>query len=81
MVFEIYQLKMTLNIPYITLFGIAFAFLIMFLISVYRRYWFHGFLYIIGFVCVMLIFSKKENFDMNQSKLVDMESFRSRMKA
>lgn len=71
--YEVAVMKMSINIPYSTIVTAGFAFLIFMLISVVKKYWFHVFLYFVGFLCTLSLFMNKKLFDDNHSKLRKME--------
>lgn len=59
LLFEVMQQKTTSNIPYLTLICFLIAQLLFLFVVFYRNYYFHIFIYLIGFVCVSsLLFLK-----------------------
>jgi hypothetical protein len=71
--YEVAVMKMSINIPYSTIVTAGFAFLIFMLISVMKKYWFHVFIYFVGFLCALSLFMNKKVFDENHSKLRKIE--------
>mgnify|MGYP000993117740 CR=1 FL=1 len=60
LLFEVLQQRNTTNIPYITLLCFILAQALFLFIVVYRNYYFHTFIYLVGFICVSaLLFLKK----------------------
>lgn len=61
LIYEVYDIQLMRNIPYITLLCLAVGFLLLLFVSIVKQYWIHTFIYFIGFfsICVLL-FLKKE---------------------
>jgi hypothetical protein len=77
LVYETTMLKMTINIPYFTLLCFGIAFFIFIFVSLMRKYLIHAFIYTIAFICVIILFINKLQFDKNniniQKKVVEIE--------
>jgi uncharacterized protein with PQ loop repeat len=65
LVYEIIQQKITINIPYSTLVFMLISFIIYLFITISRQYYYHIFLYLIGFICISIILFLKRKFDKN----------------
>ena len=65
-IFETIQQKYTSNIPYLTLAFLLVAYVILFIISVMRKYLMHCIIYFIGIVCALIMLSLKVNYDKNK---------------
>ena len=61
-------LKYTSNIPYSTLVGFSVAYFIFMLSTAMKKYWFHVFIYFVGFIVVMYMIVSKKEFDEYHTK-------------
>ena len=68
---EILQQKNTSNIPYITLIGILISQLLLLFIVCYRAYYYHIFIYLVGFICICTILFLKPSYDKNNIQVVN----------
>ena len=66
LIFETIQQKYTSNISYLTLAFLLVAYVILFIISVMRKYLMHCIIYFIGIVCALIMLSLKVNYDKNK---------------
>ncbi len=66
--YEVSIMKMTSNIPYITLISLATAFIIFIFGTAIKKYWFHVFIYFIGLIAVMWMLVNKKEYDANYTK-------------
>lgn len=71
--YEVSIMKMTSNIPMITLIGWATAFIVFMIATVMKKYWLHVAIYFIGFVCVMWMVVNKKEYDINYTKKIVIE--------
>jgi hypothetical protein len=84
-VYETTILKMTKNIPYISLIMLIISFGLLMTITYIRNYWIHVFIYFVGFIsCVVILMNKKE-YDSYYTKVRineknDNESFNTKIK-
>lgn len=65
LLFQIIQLKMTINIPYISLIFFMIAYIIYLYIAVTRGYYIHIFFYLTGFLIITFIIFLKSMYDKN----------------
>lgn len=75
--YEVSIMKMTSNIPLITLLGWAVAFVIFMIATAMKKYWMHVAIYFIGLVCVMWMVVNKKEYDVNYTKKIVIEKDRS----
>ncbi len=66
LIFEVIQQKYTSNIPYLSISFLLIAYIILFIISVMRKYLMHCVIYFIGIVCALIVLSLKSNYDKNK---------------
>ena len=78
LVFEIIQQKVTINIPYITLICMLISFLIYLFITLNRQYYYHIFLYLVGFICVAILLFLKRKFDNTSNNMNFMNIIKNR---
>ncbi len=71
--YEISIMKMTSNIPMITLIGWATAFVVFMIATAMKKYWLHVAIYLIGLVSVMWMIVNKKEYDMNYTKKIVIE--------
>lgn len=67
--FQIIQLKLTINIPYISLIFFIIGFLVYLYIAITREYYIHIFFYMIGLLSVSLILFLKTIYDKNNVEI------------
>lgn len=70
LLFEVLQQKNTSNIPYLTLICILISQLLLLFIVFYRSYYYHVFIYLVGFVCVAAILFLKPTFYGRNTQLI-----------
>lgn len=70
LLFEILQQKYTSNIPYLTLICALLSQVLILFIVFYRSYYYHAFIYLVGFICLASIFFLKSNFDQKNTKII-----------
>ncbi len=71
--YEISIMKMTSNIPMITLIGWATAFVVFMIATAMKKYWLHVGIYLIGLISVMWMIVNKKEYDMNYTKKIVIE--------
>lgn len=75
--YEVSIMKMTSNIPMITLIGWATAFIVFIIATAMKKYWLHVAIYFIGLVCVMWMVVNKKEYDNNYTKKIVIEKEKS----
>jgi uncharacterized membrane protein YoaK (UPF0700 family) len=76
LIFEIFQKKITSNIPYLTLILLMISFLIFLFVTFSRQYYYHFVFYLIGFISIVIILFLKKKFDITNNyvnNIVDMK--------
>ena len=63
LLFEILQQKTTSNIPYVSLICFLISQLLFLFVVFYKDYYFHIFLYLVGFICIVSILFLKKFYD------------------
>jgi len=63
---QVYETQYTGNIPYSTLFMLLLASLILLIISIYKNYSSHVFVFVIYFVSIAYLIAIKTQYDTNQ---------------
>lgn len=67
--YESNVLKMTKNIPNISLIMLIISFGLLMVITYLRNYWVHVFIYFVGFMSCVLLFIKKKEYDSYYTKV------------
>lgn len=75
--YEISIMKMTSNIPMITLYGWITAFIIFMIATAMKKYWLHVAIYFIGLICALWILVNKKEYDENYTKKILIEKNKS----
>ena len=68
--YEVSVMKMTSNIPILSLIGWATAFVIFMIATAMKKYWLHVAIYLIGLICVLWMFVNKNEYDVNYTKKI-----------
>lgn len=67
---EIIQQRNTSNIPYITLICMLISQILLLGIVFYRGYYYHIFIYLIGFICISALLFLKPMYDKNNTQII-----------
>lgn len=68
---EILQQRNMSNIPYITLFCMLLSQILLLFIVFYRKYYYHVFIYLIGFICVGTLLFLKSGYDNKNTQTIN----------
>ena len=71
LLFEVLQQKNTSNIPYLTLICILISQLLLLFIVFYRSYYYHVFIYLVGFVCVAALLFLKPIYQDKNTQIIN----------
>ena len=72
--YEVSIMKMTSNIPMITLMGWATAFIIFIIATAMKKYWLHVAIYFMGLISIMWMIVNKKEYDINYTKKIVIET-------
>jgi len=70
LLFEILQQKTMTNIPYLTLICVFISQLLLLFIVLYRNYYYHAFIYFVGFICISSLLFLKSKFNNNNVEVI-----------
>lgn len=68
---EILQQKNMTNIPYITLISMFISQLLLLFVVFYRSYFYHIFIYLIGFICISTLLFLKPMYDNKNIQVIN----------
>ena len=71
LLFEVLQQKNMSNIPYLTLICILISQVLLLFIVLYRSYYYHVFIYLVGFVCISALLFLKPRFDEKNTQIIN----------
>ena len=70
LVFEVIQQKFTSNIPYLTIILLLCSQLIFLFVVIYKKYYFHVFIYVTGLLCSCILLFLKKYYDKKNTKII-----------
>lgn len=71
LVFEVIQQRYSHNIPYMSIILFMFAQIIFLFIVLYKEYYFHVFIYVVGLLCSCILFFLKKYYDKQNTKVIN----------
>jgi hypothetical protein len=71
LLFEVLQQKNMTNIPYLTLICLLISQILLLFIVFYRNYYYHVFIYLIGFICISSLLFLKPKYDSTNIQVIN----------
>ena len=71
LVFEVIQQKYTSNIPYLSIILFMISQIIFLFVVLYKEYYFHVFIYVIGLLCTSILLFLKKYYDKQNTKIIN----------
>jgi hypothetical protein len=68
LIYEVCNIQLMRNIPYLTLLPLGLAFLLLLFVSLVKQYWIHTFIYFIGFLSICILLFLKKEYDSKTEK-------------
>lgn len=70
-VFEVIQQRYTYNIPYVSIILFMIAQIIFLFVVLYKEYYFHVFIYVVGLLCSCILLFLKKYYDKQNTKVIN----------